>query len=251
MKYSIVFKDDSLTKTIKQELIDSIKGTYDEANPEIVFTVGGDGTVLDAVRKYLHILDRILIVAINTGNIGFYTEFLPEDIPLILSLLEKNKEVISYPLIEFMIDEKVNYALNEVALSVNHHLFVGELYIDNEHLMDFRADGVCISTPSGSTAYNKSLKGAVVDPDLRLVQLVMIAPFETAGKRVVSPLILNDKKVIKIKPESSYFDVSFDRNYISYQNVKEVKIKLSEKSVIFLKNKKESLPKRLKEKFIL
>lgn len=250
MRYSIVKKDDYLSKTIKKELTLILKGTYDEANPDVVFTIGGDGTVLDAVRKYVHLLEKIKIVAINTGNVGFYTEFLPEDIPLIIQMLDEEKTVISYPLIEINIDNKVNYALNEVVLSMTHHLFEAKVMVDDLDLMDIRADGICISTPSGSTAYNKSLKGAIVDRNIDLIQLVVMAPFETVDKRVVSPLILNKNRTVIIKPLSNYFDISFDRFFITYQHVDAIKIKLSDKKVKFLKNKTQNFPKRLKEKFI-
>lgn len=250
MRYSIVTKDDYLSKTIKKELICNLKGTYDEANPSVVFTIGGDGTVLDAVRKYLYLLDKIKIVAINTGNVGFYTEFLPKDIPLIIKMLDDEKEVIKYPLLEINVDNKIHYALNEVVLSITHHLFEAKVIVDEEDLMDVRADGICISTPSGSTAYNKSLKGAVVDRNIDLIQLVVLAPFETVDRRVISPLILNKNRTVIIKPLSDYFDISFDRNFITYQHVDEIRVRLSDKKVKFLKNKTENFSKRLKEKFI-
>lgn len=250
MKYNIVFKEDSLTKEIKNKLIKKLKGTIDVDNPEIVFTIGGDGTVLDAVRKYIHILDRVKLIAINTGNIGFYTEFLPEELDLIINLINTDIPTISYSLIEFNIDDTVNYALNEVVFSVNHHLFEGTIELDNIKLMNVRSDGICISTPTGSTAYNKSLKGAVVDPTIEAMQLVVIAPFETLDKRVVSPLILNKDKEVVIKPKNNYFDVSFDRNFVTYQNIEQIKVRLSNKKVNFIKNERQNFPKRLKEKFI-
>lgn len=250
MKYSIVYKKDNFTIKFKKELMEKIKGTYDDENPNVVFSIGGDGTVLDAVRKYIDKLDEISFVTINTGNIGFYTEFLPEDIDLIIELLNEKNEEISYPLIETKIDDKTHYSLNEVVFSVTHRLFEGRITIDDTHLMDLRSDGLCISTPSGSTAYNKSLKGAIVDPSIEIIQLVVMAPFETIDNRVVSPLVLSKDKKVIIEPKSKYFDVSFDRNFITYQNINKIIVKLSSKKAKFLKNKSQNFPKRLKEKFI-
>lgn len=250
MKYSIVYKEDSLTKEIKNKLIKKIKGTIDNDNPDVVFTIGGDGTVLDAVGKYLKIIDTVMFVAINTGNVGFYTEFLPEDIDLIVNLLESRKHFLQYSLIEFDIDENINYALNEVVFSVRHHLFEANIMVDNTHLMDVRADGICVSSPTGSTAYNKSLKGAVVDPLVEIMQLIVIAPFETVDKKVVSPLVLNKNREIVIIPKNNYFDLSYDRNFITFQEIKEIKVRLSDKKAKFLKNENQNFVKRLKEKFI-
>src|SRR5690554_2418583 len=250
MKYSIVAKDNGLTRSIKRKIIENIEGDYDEANPDIVFTVGGDGTVLDAVRKYIHLLEEVKFITINTGNVGFYTEFLPEDVNDIINKRCNMDNIISYPLIEFSVDGKLNYALNEVVFSVTRHLFEGKIKVDGTDLMDVRSDGGIILTPSGSTAYNQSLKGAVVDRGLELIQLIVIAPFETAKGRVISPLILNKNREVIIKPLSNYFDVSFDRNFITYQSVENISVRLSNKKVNFLKNNTQNFPKRLKEKFI-
>lgn len=250
MKYSVVYKKDNFTIEFKNELMKKIKGTYDDENPDVVFSIGGDGTVLDAVRKYIDKLDQISFVAINTGNIGFYTEFLPEDLDLIVKLLEEESREIFYPLMETNIAGKIHYSLNEVVFSVTHRLFEGKIIIDESFLMDVRSDGLCISTPSGSTAYNKSLKGAVVDPSVEIMQLVVMAPFETIDNRVISPLILNKDKLVTIVPISKYFDVSFDRSFISYEDIEKITVKLSSKKAKFIKNKSQNFPKRLKEKFV-
>lgn len=252
MKYDIVYKNDNKSKKLKEEFIKKLNVKPTDENPNFVVTIGGDGTVLDAVRKYIDNLDNIFFVSINTGNIGFYTEFVPEDIDLVISMLKDRsiKEHLNYSLLEFNIDGKINYALNEVVFSVTHHLFEASVSIDNTHLMDLRADGLCVSTSSGSTAYNKSLKGSVVDPTLNILQIVTIAPFETIDKRVISPLIVSENRTVQIKPISTYFDVSFDRTFITYQNVENIEVRLSNKKAMFLKNIKQNFPKRLNEKFI-
>lgn len=252
MKYDVVYKNDKKSKELKKELIEKIGIEPTSNKPNIVFTIGGDGTVLDAVRKHIQYLDEIYFVSINTGNVGFYTEFLPEDLNMIISKIKDRsvKEYDEYSLLEFNIDKEKNYALNEVTFSVTHHLFEAEVNIDETHLMDLRADGLCISTPTGSTAYNKSLKGAVVDPRLNVLQMVVIAPFETVDKRVISPLVVGDDRKLTIIPQSPYFDVSFDRTFITYQNVKKIDVLLSNKKAVFLKNKTQNFPKRLNEKFI-
>lgn len=250
MKYDIICKNDDKSKMIKEELITKLKGTLDKKNPSFVFSIGGDGTVLDAVRTHIDKLSEVVFIAIHTGNLGFYTEFLPKDIDLIIDELNNENKYIKRRLLEFSVDGITDYALNEVVFQVKHNLFEGDVYINNDYLMSIKGDGVCISTPSGSTAYNKSLKGTIVDPRLNLLQMVVKAPFETLDNRIVSPLVLSEDRTINIKPKSRYLDVSFDRVFVSYQDVKELTIKLSKLEASFMRNKTQTFPKRLKEKFI-
>lgn len=251
MKYSIICKDDRKSKALKQQLIAKLTFKYDEVNPNFVFSLGGDGTFLDAVRKYINNLDKTIFIAINTGNVGFYTEYLPSDTEEIISLLNGNLPIEKYSLLEFTInDESVNYALNEITIDFPHHLFEATIKVDDEELMDVRADGICVSTPSGSTAYNKSLKGAVLNYNLKAFQMVVKAPFETVANRVLTPLVFSESQQLTIIPKGDYFAVGFDRVFVSYQNIKEIKIKLSLKSVAFLKKRSSSFIKKLKEKFI-
>ncbi len=250
MKYYILTKDSSKSLEVKKLLEKRIKGTVNEQRPDVVFSIGGDGTVLEAVRKYIDIIEDVIIVAVHTGNLGFYTQFLPKDIDLICNAIESPKEYIRYPLLEFDIDGSKDYALNEITVSSGHKLLRAGVGIDQEHFMDIVANGVCVSTPSGSTAYNKSLGGAIMDPTLNAVQLTLIAPFQTVGKTMISPFIVSDKHQISIKPENKQIEVSFDREIKRVENVKEISVKISNRKVKFLKIEEQPFIRRVKEKFI-
>ncbi|NLN50979.1 MAG: hypothetical protein GX149_05105 [Acholeplasmataceae bacterium] len=250
MRYSFVCKKSAESEKIKAQIIEKIKGSYDQKNPKVVFSIGGDGTVLDAVRKYLQIIDDIYIVAINTGSLGFYTEFLPENVDELINTLTEKKTFNSYPLLEIEANGEKEYALNEVTLSVHHHLFKGSVFIDEIFLMDVRANGICISTPSGSTAYNKSIGGAIMDTSVKAFQLALIAPFQTANQKMISPIVLSLGQEITIVPQNKYLDLTFDRVFISSENIAEIKVRLTNKTVKFLKNKGIKFAKRVNEKFI-
>ena len=116
--------------------------------------------------------------------------------------------------------------------------------------MDVRANGICISTPSGSTAYNKSIGGAIMDTSVKAFQLALIAPFQTANQKMISPIVLSLGQEITIVPQNKYLDLTFDRVFISSENIAEIKVRLTNKTVKFLKNKGIKFAKRVNEKFI-
>ncbi|MGD9886799.1 MAG: NAD(+)/NADH kinase, partial [Bacilli bacterium] len=69
----------------------SLKQTRDDEHPDVVFSFGGDGTMLAAIHLYLDQLEHIKFVGINTGKLGFFTDFDKEELPLICDMLENNQ----------------------------------------------------------------------------------------------------------------------------------------------------------------
>lgn len=248
MKYKIVCKNDKVSKKVCDEL-KKIISKEETNNPDVIFSIGGDGTFLDAVRMHLDVLDQVYFISIHTGTLGFYTEFLPHELKCIINNIKK-KTLNQFNLLKIDVDGEVNYALNEVTLTSQQHLLEGDVYINSEHLMFVRANGLCISTPSGSTAYNKSLNGAILDFNVNALQLALIAPFETINSRIISPLVLSKENEITFKPKNKYFDITYDRIFISKENINTVKVSYSNKYVKYMVNPEKSYINRLKEKFI-
>lgn len=248
MKYAFVCKDEKSSKLIKQTLVEKLVGKEDNDNPDFVFTIGGDGTVLDAVRKYIKIIEKVIFVTIHTGNLGFYTEFLPKDIDQIIASLNDVK-INKYHLLKYRINNEEVFALNEITITDQHRLLEADVYINDVYLMHTRGNGICLSTPTGSTAYNKSIGGAVLNPFMEAIQLSLIAPFESVNFPMLTPVVLG-KEVIKIKPKNKYIDLTSDREWISKENVLEIIISLADKQVSFLENTNNNFIKRLNEKFI-
>ncbi|MGI6360172.1 MAG: NAD(+)/NADH kinase [Acholeplasmatales bacterium] len=248
MEYKIIFKNDKESIKVSNDLRKLIN-KEESNNPDVVFSVGGDGTFLDAVRMHLDVLDKVYFVSIHTGTLGFYTEFLPHELKNIIDNL-KHKTLNEFNLLKIDVDGEVNYALNEVTLTSQQHLLEGDVYVNKEHLMFVRANGLCISTPSGSTAYNKSLNGAILDFNVNALQLALIAPFETVDSRIISPLVLSKENEIIFKPKNKYFDITYDRMFMSMEDINTVKVSYSNKYVKYMINPKKSYINRLKEKFI-
>src|SRR5690606_10264647 len=128
---------------------------FDEQEPEIVLSIGGDGTLLHAFHRYLHRLDKTAFVGIHTGHLGFYADWKPSELEkLVLSIAKKEYNVVEYPLLEVQVhrqhsDSSTFLALNEATIKSPDVTLVMDVELNGEHFERFRGDGLCISTPSG------------------------------------------------------------------------------------------------------
>lgn len=190
---------------------------------EIAFIIGGDGTFLGSAR-YLAPYG-IPLLGINTGRLGFLSQLKPGD-------MERGLDQIIND--EFRIDERLmiksefGTALNDIVIkgaevSRTAQLF---LYIDGKHVCDYLADGVIISTPTGSTAYTLSAGGPVVVPELDAFVIVPICPHSLTTRPIVIPA--DEKIEVKVNINSEHIHVTHD----GQQNLKVE----SSKSVLITKN---------------
>lgn len=265
-KFTFVVKNDEISTNIKLKINDFLlkKGlSYDEINPKYIFVIGGDGTVLKAFRKYLHIINQVYFLSIHTGHLGFYTDYQAKDFEKIFDdIANKQPKIESYPLIsvEAFNNKKEliskEYALNEITLNNSvGSTYIAEILIDNEHFENFRGDGICISTPTGSTAYNKSLNGAVINPKLDVFQVTEIAALNNIVYRTLgNSIILTKKETLTIKPkqQTDYHRLNIDQAYINYDNLSKIKVNLSKtKKISFIRYNEVSFWRRVKRSFII
>src|SRR5690625_1441443 len=166
MKFAIVSKGDERSNKLKQmmkEYLLNFDLIYDKEEPELVISVGGDGTILEAFHRYVHRLESTAFVGVHTVHLGFYTDWVTEEIEkLVIEMAKNTYKVVEYPLLEVIIrgededKEKRFLALNETMIKTADGSVVFDVSIRGEHFETFRGDGLCISTPSGSTGYNRS-----------------------------------------------------------------------------------------------
>ncbi|WP_019534400.1 NAD kinase [Paenibacillus ginsengihumi] len=204
MKYNVINRGDDISIELMNtfhELVKPYGLVLDETEPDIVLSIGGDGTLLHAFHRYKHALDHIAFVGIHTGRLGFFADWKPDEVEQLARLmgecaLENDLRAVNYPLVEIQITTQngveTELALNEFTLKGVDTTLVAELRINDEPFETFRGDGICISTPSGSTAYNKSLGGAIVHPSLDAIQIAEIASinnrvFRTLGSSILLP----------------------------------------------------------------
>ncbi|MEG1820772.1 MAG: NAD(+)/NADH kinase [Malacoplasma sp.] len=197
-KFIIITNDSKKAILLKNKLFKILlknKWTLDENNYDYVFVIGGDGTFLRSTHKYL---DK-KIIPINGGNLGYYSFFNGGNLKEILKHISKDENYIHPTMISGTIDNEKYFALNEIIVRGDTSLIL-DIKIDNIFYEKFRGTGLMFSTPLGSTAQSKSANGAVIYPQLDVIQLIEIEPIsQKEYLSLKSPLILDSDVVIKIK----------------------------------------------------
>lgn len=163
-----------------------------------IIVLGGDGTILTVVRNMKDI--QIPIIGINFGKLGFLTEIEEKDIDLTLERLLKDDYIIEKRMmLEVEInDHKSKYiALNDVVISraSDSRIIPMKIYANSDFIDEYRADGLIVSTPTGSTAYSLAAGGPIVDPDNQVMIITPICPHSLYNNRSV---IINSSKSVEI-----------------------------------------------------
>lgn len=262
MKIAIVKYDSPQTNKIEKELR-QLCATYkielNQENPDVVVSIGGDGTFLSAFQQYSHLLDSIRFLGIHTGHLGFYTDWREYEVgELIKSLMYEQEESICYPVLDVEIILKNSkktihrLALNEATLKRVDGTLTCDVFIKGEHFERFRGDGLCISTPTGSTGYNNSLGGAVIHPSLEALQLAEIASINNRVYRSLgSSLIIAPYEWITLKPlDSDGIRYSIDQENRASDNISAMRVRIADQRVHFAKYRHTPFWIRVKDAFI-
>lgn len=240
---------------IKDRLIDMGK-IYDEENPDLVVCVGGDGTLLHAFHRYMDQVDTVSFVGIHTGTLGFSTDYVIDEIEQFYEDIASNE----YKIEEKSILEATCYrneevmkfnALNEIRVEnivKTQHI---EVYLNDEYFELFRGNGLCISGQYGSTAYNRSIGGAVIFDGLELLQMTEISGIHHRHARsLAAPLILAPETTIRLEYDN--FDhalLCYDHLHIHLENIHRIDIKMNHKKMRFAHFREFSYIKKLNALF--
>lgn len=211
---------------------------------DCMIVLGGDGTVLEAARetKKLH----IPIIGVNLGTLGYMTEIEPANLEDAMNrLIAGDYEQES----RMMLNGKVNHrdgsveegwALNDIVISRSGSLQIIKfnIYVNGQFLHDYKADGMIVTTPTGSTGYNLSAGGPLIEPKAKLIMLTPICP-HTLNKRSI---ILSPEDVIEIEIPTGRegmqqtVEASFDGGHnIALSTGDRIRIVQSEKITEFIK----------------
>ncbi len=219
--------------------------THTKAN--IIISIGGDGSFLQAVRKTGFRQDCLYAGITVSSKHSMYCDFHYEDLSqMAKAVQEAQLEVRKYPIIEVTIDEhKPFYCLNEFSVRSNiMRTFVLDVIVDDTLFETFLGDGLIISTPTGSTAYNKSVKGAVVDPLLNCYQVTELASVNNNKYRTLgSPFILSGDRTLKLhvhQDGNDFPSMAADNEALGIRQVENIDIVLSEKTIKTVKLKDNS-----------
>ena len=184
-------------------------------NVDLLVSLGGDGTLLGLVRKSYGFDKPVL--GINAGNLGFLADIPIEEVDdMVERLMVGNYRIDNRIMIEGYIErdgEKEEfYAFNDVVITrpTIAHMIRLDAFIDNDWFNTYRGDGLIISTPTGSTAYNLSLGGPIVYPMSKVFIMTPIAPHSLTQRPLVLPIEFSinlsspDKLVVMVDGQDDY-----------------------------------------------
>ncbi len=229
----------------------------DQRKANIIVSIGGDGAFLQAVRK-TNFRSDCLYAGIGVDNtLSLYCDFHLDDREKMLQAMNESQiEVRRYPVLEVKIDNATTFkCLNECSIrSSIIKTFVIDVFIDDLHFETFRGDGMLIATPTGSTAYTKSVNGAVVDPMLPCLQVSELASLNNNLYRTLgSSFILSDKRKLTLKvvqDGNDYPIIGIDNEALSISHVQELEYGLSELPIKTVKLKDNSFWEKVKRTFL-
>ncbi|WP_029038842.1 NAD kinase [Salinimicrobium xinjiangense] len=232
------------------QTFEKLDGSYD-----IFISVGGDGTILHAVN-FIRNRD-IPLMGINTGRLGFLATVNKEEIRHTIKLLLNNEYKISQrsllsiranPKVEELYDN--HYALNEIAVSRKNttSMITVDTWLDDEYLTAYWADGLIISTPTGSTGYSLSCGGPVITPATKALIITPIAPHNLNAR----PLVIKDntKITLKVSGRADNYLVSMDSRIATLKNNTTVTIQKAPFKLKMIEFTEDTFLKTLRKKLL-
>jgi NAD+ kinase len=221
------------------------EGQTVEAETDMLMSVGGDGTFLTASKLVAHL--GIPVVGVNLGRLGFLSENRPEDVAEALLAGDYSLEDRAMLRAELKDDYAEYYALNEITVHRSGAAMLGvDVTIDGVTLPTYWADGLIVSTSSGSTAYSLSAGGPIVLPASKVLIITPIAPHNLN----VRPLVIPDSAEITLKVCSRDSDVIFtsDNRSVTVKEGAELMISLARFSLKRVRLNKSDFINALTEK---
>jgi len=184
-----------------------------ERSPELALVLGGDGTLLSAARAVAK--TGTLILGVNLGTLGFMTEVSLADLYPALDAIEKghyivdSRSMLSCSVVRGGEIVATHAALNELVVSKSAiaRLNYFELFVDSEFVSSYRADGLIIATPTGSTAYSLGAGGPILKPDVDAFVITPVSPHGLTHRPVVVRDTVEIEIHVKTGDEEAYLSL--------------------------------------------
>lgn len=223
-----------------QEGLCHIEGVTFVSNDEVyrlsecIITVGGDGTIIHAAKPAA--IEKKPVIGINCGKVGFIAELEKDETNLLEALVFDNFEIEKRTMLEVSVDGKKYYCFNDAVIAGGTVSKITEfsLFHNGKKIEDYRADGMVFSTPTGSTAYNLSAGGPIVDATLDCIVVTPICSHSLASRT----MIFSGKSDLKAvtKTDDCYLTIDGEMA-ISILPSTEIQIKISSCMVLLVKIK--------------
>ncbi|MDR2355955.1 MAG: NAD(+)/NADH kinase [Clostridiales Family XIII bacterium] len=264
-KISIFAKGDDASAEIGSSFGTKLKNAgftvvphFDET-VELIVCIGGDGSLLNTLAALR--FPSTPIIGVNTGHLGFFQELQPVELDeFIFRYKEKQFVIQELKTLRARVvgadgDADVLLGLNEISIHGAHsrvadlNIFIGDSFIET-----FRGDGILVSTPAGSTAYNYALGGSIVDPRLDLLQITPIAPINNSAYRsFTSSVLLPPHLSVNVFPEfvrEPDILVAADGAERTYAAVKQIHVAFSGETVRLLRFPHYDFWNKVKQKLL-
>lgn len=228
------------------------------SDAELNICVGGDGSFLKAVHK--NNFPQIPFIGINTGHLGFFQEIKPFEIENFINMYIAKDYILEEI---FLLESKVCTkkkcfylkSVNEIVVKGMKSKVVHlDLSIDENHLENFSGDGLIVSTPAGSTAYNYSSKGSIIYPTLRTIQITPLSPIISKSYRSLpNSVVVPGDLVVTISPNKNYINTTLivnDGVEYKYSDISRIDLTISDKKIYRLNFDKDLYWNNLKDKFL-
>ncbi len=255
-----VLVEKQFLKTIRQEHeldIEPALKTFEKLDPtiDLLISIGGDGTMLRAATFVKDL--NIPVVGINTGRLGFLATIQENNMETALSqILSGHYNISERTVLEIFSEpghhelQDLNFALNEITISRKDttSMITVETYLNNEYLTSYWADGLIISTPTGSTGYSLSCGGPVIMPDTDNLILTPIAPHNLNAR----PLVISGDTEIRmtVSGRENHYLVSLDSRLATLEAHTTVVVKKADFTIKMIELEDESFLKTIRKKLL-
>ncbi|MCK0114856.1 NAD kinase [Gelidibacter sp. F63206] len=249
--YRLIDKHFDLKNNYKEfEVFQTLDNSFD-----LLISIGGDGTILRAIT-YVSDLS-IPIIGINTGRLGFLATIQNNQIESALdSIYEGNYRISQRSLLSIETEPEnkdlvqLNFALNEIAISRKNttSMITVNTHLNGEYLTSYWADGLIVSSPTGSTGYSLSCGGPVISPEAKSFVITPIAPHNLSAR----PLVIPDDTQIQLKVDGreDFYLISLDSRIATLHNSTIVTVKKASFKIKMIELHSESFIDTLRKKLL-
>ncbi len=222
------------------EILESNGVEITKQNPSLIVVIGGDGTMLSAIRKYYY--KNIPFLGINTGNLGFLPTVCKDNLYEILELINSGKyRIPSYPLLKVDVETVkgeviTNYAFNEIVIKhLEPRLMKAKMFVNGKPFNYFAGDGFIISTPMGATGYAMWAGGVAMHCELPIYQITPLHPNDNSiNSPLKSSLILPNETMLDFEiNKAKYHEVLVACDGVRTTNdyIEKINVSISDKKV--------------------
>ncbi|EGZ30795.1 NAD(+)/NADH kinase [Malacoplasma iowae] len=199
MNYTVFINDESQKALFLKKKLSQILSDWNYVDnvdlTDYIFVIGGDGTFL----KHFNDFKNKKIVAINAGNLGYYSFFNKSNLNTLKSKIANPRNFNHVLVLKICLDDKEYRCLNEVIIRCDR-TFESSVYVKNVFLEKFKGSGILICTPMGSTAHNKNAHGAIMYNGLNAIQILELEPItQKRYMTLKSPLIVPSDFNVNLK----------------------------------------------------